>query len=474
LFKSGTRGVKNQVKKFIDAKPKKVVEKLAVINKTTDDIIRNEFRPVDLAPEKVGFDTHGVIEKDFKALGKEVGVFKDEAARAAGNTKFKPILAEENTFRFFDEHNIHIDPQTGKASLSGNEVFDIGVSKEVAQEIVDFNNTMVDRTSANGGLSIQELFNSANNLGRKAEQMADGSTGVRDPNGARLLQNLSNAIAGDKNEAINQALKGTDLQDAAAESIGKYRDTVGKVRELRKLWSKTEDGELFVDAVFRKGNTKKVRDIKALLGEDSADWKQLKASFMLNKMEESTDVTTGVFRAKKFVEGISNLGSEVRRELISEGDFNKIRSLAIDYEKLGVAEVFNDPKSQGTLLNLMVALTPVSMFPQARARAALNLARGNANASDYLLDRGFVELAENATSKSDKKSWMKSRSLLRDIVTNSRRVTKQDGSEVIVNTPIARNLIRTTLLNGLKPEPSLETEAPVEGELSIDQILRGE
>lgn len=181
--------------------------------------------------------------------------------------------------------------------------------------------------------------------------------------------------------------------------------------------------------------------------------------FLNKQMENVTSLTTGIFDANKFIKNIDGLGKEVWSNFFSESEFRKIRKLAIDYEKLGLKDIVNNPSAQGTLTNFAIAMLAPVPFAFARARAIMQLTKGNKKAADYLLDRGFVDIAERAINKKEKNMWMDTMGYFSQLIKNSKVVKRPNGREVIVETPIVRSFFRSMLSDGTeRPVSIYETQ----------------
>jgi len=428
------------IRAFNQQRPIKVIEQVAVINKSVDDFVREQAIPVD--PKVAATEVFGALDKIEKNLSSEVGVFIEDAIEATKGQRFVPENYLRETVKVFQDARVVVDPNTLKANIGpGTLTLGSPNGKQALKGIVDQFNEIMDKTRAGGGLDLREMDDLKKSMFSLKQAWSKGAQNLpKDKRIAAVVGKIHGGMATDRVSQIKTALKDTVDGKSIDDAIGNFAESADDLKEFKKLFSRADSAEIAGDALIKKGNSERVIKLKNILGEESPEWKQFRATWLNQRMEDATSLTTGIFDAKQFIESISDkrLGKEVRSQLMTDGDFRRMQKAATDFDRLGVTDINNSPKGQ-LAVEAMVSL--ISPFRNAQVRGGWALARGNASAADYLLDRGFVKMAEDAASVAEKREFLGARELLRTLVNNSRKVTK-GGKEFYITTPAVRNILR--------------------------------
>lgn len=433
------------------ARPQKTIEKVAKMNLAVDEMARRETFP--FTSEDAGIQAYGAMETQFERLGQKIGLYKEEVKEVVGNRAFMPESFVAKAQEILSNHRVKIDPQSGRANLT-DEALGINTphGREALNAFVDSYNRIRDKAMAKGGLDIEEIFDEARTLGARSSEFFEKKDAVM----GRLFKNLSHSMTSDKTKIMVDALQSQGRGEEASlaqQAIEKFAKNKSNFDDFTKIWrSSQENGDLFVKAMVRKGNNTRIENFKRIVGEDSGHWKNFKASFIDTTMKDPsvTNPKNGVFDASRMLEKVNSLGTEVRRQFFSDAEFNKLRVFARRFDELGIQDIMDKANGDNVLINMMVAVgSPFS--PYAMARTAWWLTKSNAKAAEFLLDRGFVDLAERAQTREQKRGFLKAIGHFGEMLENAnRKRVKFNGKEtdMYLFTPALRNYFSSRMIDG--------------------------
>ena len=431
------RAGKWAAKGFTESFPKRTIENLAVIHKGVDDVARRFGVPKD--PKMAGEQVENVVSNLNKTLGNEVGLLKEELKAASKGKQFMPEDYLSGAREFLEDQRIQFDekgmaewvPGISKKLGSGEQ--GITALKKMTKQYNEIN----ERIQI-GKFDLDTLFD-------EAETAAKGVDWDMPPGGTRNKLNyeftkLSTFLTSDKNKAAVEAAKGTRYEGIVMDTMKAFSSKADDLYEIKRLSQNKESQELLMKALVNTENSARLEKLKALLGgEHSKHWREFKSSWMAREIEKSIDAKTGIFKATEFLSRVSDakLGKQTRKLMIDDLDYGKIRAAAQAYDNIGIEDVMGKRGEEAT----KTFISLLSPFRAARARAIAVLVKGKANAADYLLDRGFVEMAEKAASREAKMGFLEAKHWLAKIITNSKRVVSPSGRATYITTPVVRTML---------------------------------
>lgn len=457
---------------IMNAIPERRLENVAQIQKAVDEIGK-KLGFSDIQREEAGQTIFNAVDKAKDRMGKQVGLLKEEAREVAGEgMKFAPRDFLQGVADTFRDRNVRIDADTMRATIGRNTTAGIRDPRglEVLQVAVDEYNDILDKYIRKGGLTIDEMFDISDRWGG----MIDAFNAERRPGAAKLLNDLYQRMANDKNETIAKVLstsRGTTYEAARREvdqAMRAYATNIDEIRDLTKVWkSSKENGEIFMDSLVKKGNNTRLESLKRILGEDSDDWKLLKSTFVNDKIERAVDPAFGYLNFDKFFNSISDqtLGKEVRKQFISDADYLRFNYFAKEYKKAGIKAITNP--SAGNIINDLLISFMANAPAYGVAKTAWHLMRGSVDVAEKFYNDGFLRLAEKAETRELKRKALEAKAHYAKFLFNS---VKKDGR--FVSTPIVRNMMRTTLMDGTTSDSStITSEADLrnqKGDLTSD------
>ncbi|MCP3873385.1 MAG: hypothetical protein GY699_09565 [Desulfobacteraceae bacterium] len=461
LVRKGFTTAKGAIKEAAKSMPARRIERLAAIQKTIKDVADEIGARVD--PESIKQKIFGAVDHSYEKLEKSIGLLRNETIEAAGNQRFVPRNFLKQSTKMFKDYGVQVDPVSFKATMPTEQVYAFGAEggEGVLADVIKRYNEVLDTLmikdgQVTGGLSAKRMFDKTKQLGDTAFQRFAN----KQPKIGKVYKDLSKAASSDRNEMLNQVLKGTEYEGFISDTYNKFSDEIDMTREFRNLFRSNKDSEKIIDAVIKPQNSETLMNLKGLLGEGSDEWNQFVSGWMNDLIEKNTSQTTGIFNADKFLSSIKRLGDKTRKVLITDEHFNKLRKQAVDYSKIETADLVKDAKAQGVLQSLyktiVAPMAGIAQLPGTRAKAAWQLVKPNATAADYLLDDGFLKLAQEAQNRTEKRAWMKTREIFKNILANSTKA-KVGNRTIYVSTPAVRKMLLMTLPDG--------TLQPVAGEL---------
>jgi hypothetical protein len=430
--------------------------------------------PVESTQEAVstgGKAVKSAIEKAHTNVGIEIGFYKDKAIEVVGNQRFLPEAYIEKLHTILSDSKYAFDKSTGMARKT-KDFAGQGIHEDslFMGKISDEYNKSIREAVQEGGRTIEQLFSDATKMALNSSQRK-GKDLLND-NGTRLLSQLSNALTTDKTRVTMGALEGNkQIQELLEPALEQYAGTIHRVGQLRQLWSKTgESGDQFVRSIFNKNSKKSLDELGKILGPESQDFKMLSSIKLAQMTEDAVSKTNGIFDPKKMMKELNDLGPDVRDKVMSKENFRRMQVLAKDFESSKIGQLTNSPKDQKKLQAMIILAAP-HPFVLPKAKAAWSLIGKDVKAAEYLLNDGWREMAESAASATERDTLLKTRNLFNILMNNSQKVTNAQGREVFASTPITRNILRTTRLDGTRSmDPEDTPEGEVEEKDSVDSL----
>jgi len=454
IFKSSFKGIKGLVGSFIESRPKNIITKLAVVHKGVDDMARKFGIPS--TPKMAGEKVESVVVNLNKRLGKEVGLLKDELKQVSKGRNFIPEGYLKGTRELLEDQKVDFDNFGFATNVRGKsltlESGNHGIT--ALNQISEQYNRILGKIH-DGNFGIEEMFDEAGSLAKGVDW--DIQAGASKSALNRHFTDLSTMLASDKNIAAEQAAKGTKYEGLVKGIMGNFSNRAKDLADIRNLATNKESQELFMDALVNRENSERLIKLQSMLGgEGSRHWKEFKSSWFARKMEKSIDPGTGIFNANKFLSTVSDatLGGDTRKIMINNVDYGKLRVASRAFDETGVTEVLSKGGEQAT--KIIIGLN--SPFRAAKMGAVKKILAGNAHAADYLLDRGFVEMAEKAESRAAKMNILGAKQFIEQWVGNSKMVKTIGGRTIYVTKPTVRNVARIKTRNKYHEEQGIPIE----------------
>lgn len=429
------RGLYRAAKNFAANTVEKRVEKLVDVRRALDEVLGSvNFKQVDNVPviagevgpkvasniEKAGARFKDVLDQKHSTLANAVGLVDEAAIAAAGDAKFMPNRVIESMQDLINRNGGTIDPSTGffrpvprasegralvkRAIDQGDEAvlpslaeagraqdaFESSNGREFLADLVDDYNFMLAKAKTEGGLSMQDLLD-------KTRKYQGASNYSKFPTNDKMnegLKSLANATAQDRNDVFKVVLKGTPQERVWDAAYGDFSRQIDDIASLKAVIKEKGSGEAIADALFKPYDAERIKKVKALVGENSEEWKQLRGSFINSKVDDAVD-SNGIFDGKKFIDSMApkKLGAAFVEELGGQEVVNRLRRVAQYAETIQTADLVNS-RVEKALDNTVGQLVMNATSGGRLARTLMKFTGGNVPAVGYLIDDGLLKAAK--------------------------------------------------------------------------------
>lgn len=449
------KGSWKYVKALKNSTPKRVALRASDIVEETERVMRTTGPLPD--PDSVLAETYTGVKASKEKFFEELQFWKAGVRTAVGdNPVFRADNYMEVAQKEFADMGVVVNNKTMLAEVTPDTLFPPGPAGERhLRDAVEQYNDIVFRMSRDGGINFGMIDNLTSDMSSRSRIFYEGSANIdKNPASGRLMtvfgQALKNDQIGGMTSAINQ-LAGTaddNLQKSIQSSVTNYARAMGSFENFRRLYRESdESGTRFINSLVKKDNVKPLTEVKYLIGAESEDWKRLHSLFVDSKMRQATDPNTGIMSTRKFFESISDekIGKEVRRQFLKDGDYNRLRVLAREYDKVDLPRIIGE--GGAGIGDAMFALSPIAS-PYFKAKLLWSMFSKNGKLVDEIYEQGFREWAKQARRKTGKNSsaieMIQAREHFGNILFNS---YKNKNGEY-VQTPIIRKMFVQTSIDG--------------------------
>lgn len=385
----------------------------------------NAFGIKDVPKSEVGQRIASRINLERKALGTQVGEVRQAAYKLAGDKRFKPNEFISETDKFLKSKASVGDIKFDESSIPIGG----GASTTVPKAIVSDNASPVTKFIANHYNDLNKNIESGNGLPlpvleetmTKLKPLANFKNPLPTADEA-MAQQLYKSLKTDRDAAFVAALDGTPEGEVFVKSFREYQQKIDPARAFVRTFDKlAKDGksEKIVNAVVQKNASGKIRQFKDLV--DAADSPEtmdmLRGEFLRDQFEKTVNPNTGIPNTRAFMKNVNSYGKETLNELFSPEQMGEVRKLAVRMNNINtksITELDNTLKMMSESPTIRANLTQW-------VKNLVKSTKGNAQASEYLLDEGISKLPISATDRM---------SLIQQIVTDD-DVQKTLGAKVI-------------------------------------------
>ena len=488
--------------------PMQALRKLAVLNQSVDDFARSFWPTVQKETGEAGERLFGAITAKKKEMGEAIDMFYNKALSGLQDSKVpmqnyqkrlrdlldeagvafdKEGLAKKNIKSFESKSPIlsmeRVDSWAGKTEgdlprMRDVPKFSIATKRDSLDLTKDlglddggsFVNSLIDRY--NDGLKrarygvnfgLDETRSISNGLAESADKVA-----LQSPKHGYYLDQLADAARKDKFEGIKFGLKDPADIDAFTEINGKFASQIGDIRKFSRMWGNdviNENGDLFITNLVKKGNGNRLKSLRDIVGEYSPEWDMTRAAYIDDVIGKYTSDSTGIFDVKGIMNHFKGLGPEVTDVFLPRGRYNQLRRLSREFDKIDQTLVVDQKtlEHSAEFAKKMVEGSGIAYKVGSIAKSFFNMFRKNAYAADYLLDRGFIDFAKEATTAAERDSWMRVRNLYGKLIDSAAHVPRTGKKDwaMYATTNSTRELMRAMASSGAAASESVGDDSPL-------------
>lgn len=428
-------------------------------NQKTVDWFQKEFgsapeKPSDFTKSLFGFrEEKGLLDAHLEKANKELESFILPARQATGDapvpvgrvlSKLEDLLEKAGAIKnprtgVYSSPGKPLEiPETGEViglnpqKPSGAELGQLGGSRYVNDMIADHAALLSAQRA--GGARFEFFDNFRKKYGKPAFETEPG------PGVKQAYNELYKAAQADRNNYVYRGLQGTKDMDSIQKAFDRVSGSISDVEMIRQQLGSVDAQETAAYSLIKKGNPELVRAYKRVLGENSAEFSQMKSLWFDNLVNEARDVVDDpVVLMDKLKKSVLSYKPETLQELgIGKAEINKFRVAAERFKSTYRRDLMTNPKAPSSLLKdvaMLLAGGGVYFKSKCAVSTAFNLAGGNIKLVDELMNNVLPEMAEKATSQEAKTSFTEMANNLYKIVNGS---VREGGKYKPIPTPAIR------------------------------------
>ncbi len=498
----GWSGLKSAYGKFKAGTQLSRIKALADVNIVLDDTIKAVNNGNTISASQAGTTLDNALTTKKNALQIAVGTQEDDAIAKAGDEFFtstgmlnqmKQVLEEQGAKFDKDGFITRFKPKTTIPELPSLPIDEISPKEferiaagfssrekaieEVAEsarlttmfkgdrggqqamrETVETYNSFLASTRNNQGVDLRTMINSIKKFQAIGFRKEEFGPSVRE-----AMRKIEHSGIQDRHSALGKVLTGQGKK-IIDDAYSNFSNSIDSIMDITGSIGRKDSPEMFAQAVIKKGNAKRVKDLKFITGEDSEAFRQVKAAWMTSITEKSSQ--SGVLFGKQFMKEIKSYGGDVVKEMFTPAEFGKIKTLAKRSERIFKTDLLSEA-DKAAIQDMAFVFLPQTFLPT-RVRAATNLLGGK-KAGDYLLDEGFMqmmrktgsnterlqimELQQALTKASVAKGALPNRPVTKVIQDNVSNVLKGEGVPTEISTSIANQVSGFGTRKIVAPEP---------------------
>lgn len=366
----------------------------------------------------------GILARIKEGLNDRLGAIIDQAEDLSGGERraFPEVLAGlketlEKDFKIlFDEKHTLIGPE-GQQILNPNFLkmradkealtkFPLGVSdpKDSILEIKKAWDLLVE-AQKKGGMTISELHNATRSFQNLSE--FDSNKPLKDSVLA-VFSEVQNKLGEARFKWFDELASDskTPFGQEARATFAEFAEKAGPLRDFLGAFNRTKNPIKFAKELIKPDEAVRIKELKALLTENSEAWASIKGQWISDIWKKSTK--NGILDGKKFTANLEKFGSEVLDEMFLPGEFAATKEVAKRMGNLNLAALDATPSNMKLLKGFSKWALFHDTFMGRHAQIGiadelmLRVAKVNPDMMEQLINRGFSELSAEAANVSEK------------------------------------------------------------------------
>lgn len=384
------------------------VGKLSQVRTAFKEFKESIFPQAAPTPEKTGIAVGNAIDKVHETLSKSVGLIKDEALALAEQKGINAPMSHtmERVGNILQEHGYAIN-DLGEATAIGSGQWShlpepagqslVGEGRMGAvRRLADYYNRLNKESAASQGTQLKQVFSDIDNLTKFSafDKATPINADVRN-----LYKSVRNAATQDRNSAINEIYKDSGLPNEKIwkDSFDKYSGNIDAISDFKAMFHSPQERELLVDAMSKSSSAEKnemLDGMKQVLGQDSKEWNSFRGEVFSNILTKNTQ--NGVVNAGEIAKFLTKPGNQpfVTR-MFSNEEKGTLNRMLLETQKINKGVGLSDDK-KNVLKAGMDVLSHMSGKPIQFVKSMMGVLENNKEAVDYLVDEGFLEMAQKA------------------------------------------------------------------------------
>jgi hypothetical protein len=400
-FSKGTVGaIKRTLNEAAEATPEARIEKLGLVRVDVERLARSfKMRAAGRAAKstdpKATKRIIGVLDDSIEERSAIAGAFKSDIDRLMTNkeivplngaAKFRELLGDTGMVNFVDDKAKSALMHQGRNSANFPRVWPSKaiVNKKLTNAIdSDSGGKIASRLGDRFNKVVDDVYD-GNKIGLNTRQMDD----IIDDLGAiandssqeigKRVSTVRKAFMEDRDLAVSDVLLHSDqfapemkrflenvtdgggnFLSEVKRAFAKHGQNTEKLLEFRKIFTNEETIATTADAFFNKGNVRNIRELKALLGEDSYAWGDLVTTWLwdLVTSPQITSPSTGVLDASALINKIASLGKDVATEILGARKLASLRNQAVQFSSIPTDDLVKRRVSQDHVRRFIIFLS---------------------------------------------------------------------------------------------------------------------
>lgn len=343
--------------------------------------------------------------------------------------------------------------QSAKAGLAASQTSAWGdpAGKKVVQELVDKFNVYSASMKVNGGLPLQDLYDSVTYFGDRA------AFSEKSPLNGTILSNfksIRNAFSTDQSSAITSSLEGTSFADTWKQDFTKYSDKIDLIGQFMGKFQNANSAEKISQSILTPKNADTLTKLGQILGKDSPQMDGIRDLWLSGRIDNAID-SSGIFNARSFINDIDpkKWGPEMSSMLIR--DSSKLNQLKFAAQQMSQIDTTGFWKvNPDKTIEAAGALTGLWKYPAQAARSLYKLTRNSPEFSDVMAKDGINVLVKAANNDQAVKNIMQGMGIYEAMVDSSARVTLGGRAKQVLvpSAKFAADALGKTVGVGMKNE----------------------
>lgn len=458
LLRSGSKLVEETAR---EAPMARVSEAARVLGEAQDILTRNQLK--DIPKAEAGKQVFDAISASGHQLEQDLGTMKQlvrdridvngdhwdthnfiqEAGDVLSRRRGVTLAPDEDGIL---RATLQVDklPQAEKAQLKGlAELFNDAQARAGQM-------TFADMDSAVKQLEADAIFDPA----------AKGTPIQKD------FTRLRGALRQDQDLVAKQALGGDTAEWNLYQDA--YKNYAGKIDEIRAFRSDflkraNESGEKFLDGLVKPKESERLRDLKAVLGEDSPEFGLVQDHFAAKLLEQARDPRFGFVNDLQLKRAIKGYGEDVLGEMLGPAEVKRLQVAAEKAGKIPLGDLTSARLGQSREMAASVGalIAGSNLYATTKARILFSLLGKTQEASQYLTTEGLNQLAQKATTPVERTKIVRMMQAFRELTKVAQKKTVTIGGKPVTVMVVPRPLERVV-------QAGAETSTRQEGGLAPD------
>lgn len=375
------------------------VGKLAQVRVAFNEFKNSIFPQAAESPEKTGAVIGNAVDKVHETLSKSVGAIKNEAL-ALAEQKGQNVQMNASSTKIasiLQDHGYFIDDLGMAKPFASVDQSLIGEGRLGAvDKLADYYNRIAGEANGQAGTPLKQVFSDIDNLSKLSA--FDKSTPVN-ADVRSLYRQVRNAAAQDRNAAINDLYQGSGLPNEKIwkDSFDKYSGNIDAISDFQSMFHSPQERELLVNTLSKSSTPQKnemLDGMKQVLGSESKEWNAFRGEVFSNLLERHTQ--NGVVDASGMAKFLTAPGNQpFITRVFSNEEKGVMNKMLMETQRINRGAGL-DERGKGIVKAGMELLSHMGGKPIQVVKTMMGVLENNKEVVDYLVDDGFLEMAQTA------------------------------------------------------------------------------